>query len=179
MPRIVWLAASSFLPVLMLGALLLGGRCDGTLHMVEALSPGAVPTSVFAERLESDDDAVVREALAVLTRRADPAAAERAVELLASDDDYVWLNAALYLGACGREEAVPYLIKALRHTAWRSDSKTLGHLKALTGEEPGETFEEWHRWWLENHRETPAGFDWTSSLGFQSRLPQAATPPTP
>ena len=87
MPRIVWLAASGFLLVLVLGARLLGGWCDGTLHTVEALSPGVVPTSVFAERLESDDDAVVREALAVLARRANPAAAEWVIELLTSVGD--------------------------------------------------------------------------------------------
>jgi hypothetical protein len=88
---------------------------------------------------------------------------------LQSQEDYIWLNAALYTGACGRQEAVPYLIKALRHTAWRSDAKTVATLRELTGQNFGNDFSTWQAWWISQH---PAeSFDWTSSLGFQPRLP--------
>jgi hypothetical protein len=89
--------------------------------------------------------------------------------LLQSQDDYVWLNAALYTGACGRPEAVPYLIQALRHTAWRGDPDTIAALKSLTGQDFGGDFEKWRAWWQTQHPEP--SFDWTSHLGFNPRVP--------
>ena len=135
---------------------------------VETLWPGAIPARGYAANLGSSNPDLVRESLAHLTDRADPVAVPRAIELLQSPDDYIWLNAAQYLGACQRQEALPYLIKALRHTAWRSDEATVRRLRALTGQDLGASFERWQAWWTEQHAGQP--IDWTSSLGHAPRL---------
>ena len=135
---------------------------------VETLWPGAIPGRAYAANLSSRNPDLVRESLAHLADRADPVAVPRAIELLQSPDDYIWLNAAQYLGACQRQEAVPYLIKALRHTAWRSDERTVRQLRALTGQNFGGSFEQWQAWWTERHADRV--FDWASSLGHAPRL---------
>jgi hypothetical protein len=135
---------------------------------VETLWPGAIPARAYAANLSSRNSDLVRESLAHLAARADPVAVPRAIELLQSPDDYVWLSAAQYLGACQRQEAVPYLIKALRHTAWRSDERTVRYLRALTGQDFGGSFEPWQAWWAGRHPDRV--FDWASSLGHAPRL---------
>ena len=134
---------------------------------VETFWPGVIPARAYAANLSSHNPDLVRESLAHLTVRADPLGVPRAIELLQSPDDYIWLNAAHYLGACQRQEAVPYLIKALRHTAWRSDARTVRHLRALTGQDFGASFGQWQEWWTEHH--PGRAFDWTSSLGHAPR----------
>jgi HEAT repeat protein len=134
----------------------------------EVMWPGAIPARCWAHNLESDDGDLVRESLAFLSRRADPVAVPKALRLLHSSDDYIWLNAAEYLGACKRQEAVPYLIKALRHTAWASDEETVRYLRALTGQTYGADFEHWQAWWTAQH--PGERFDWTSSLGVKPRI---------
>ena len=137
--------------------------------LFEHFSPGLVPASSYVNNLKSDDPDVVRESLGFLTSRKDAAGVSNALPLLQSKDDYIWLNAALYTGACGRQEAVPYLIKALRHTAWRTDPDTIATLTALTGQNFGNDFSKWQAWWVS---QTPnQSFDWTSHLGFSPRVP--------
>ena len=87
--------------------------------------------------LQSTDTDLVRESLGLLCERRDPIAADRAVQLLTSPDDYVWLNSAEYLGAIGRAEAVPYLIKAFRHTAALRNQSPIGVAAAVGAELPG------------------------------------------
>jgi hypothetical protein len=135
---------------------------------VETFWPGVIPARTYAANLTSSNPDLVRESLAHLTARADSVGVPRAIELLQSPDDYIWLNAAHYLGACQRQEAVPYLIKALRHTAWRSDERTVRHLRALTGQDFGSSFEQWRAWWTEHH--SGQVLDWDSSLGHAPRL---------
>jgi hypothetical protein len=130
--------------------------------------PGVVPSSDWARNLNSSDTDLVRESLYFLTKRKNPVAVFRAIELLTHPDDYVWLNAALYLGACNRQEAVPHLIKALRHTAHRADVETAQYLRTLTGADFGTDFARWQQWWLTGHPDTP--FDWDSHLGHAPRL---------
>jgi hypothetical protein len=137
--------------------------------LFEQIAPGLVPSSSYVSNLKSKNTDVVREDLYFLTSRKDPAGVPSALPLLQSQDDYVWLNAALYTGACGRQEAVPYLIKALRHTAWRSDPDTLAVLVALTGQNFGNDFSKWQGWWTS--RNPGKSFDWTSHLGFGPRVP--------
>src|SRR5687768_2603344 len=91
-------------------------------------------------KLDSPDPATVVQGFHRLTRKADPVAVPRALELLESPDESIWLNAAHYLGACKRSESVPYLIKALRHTSRRSDETTATYLKAVTGQDFGSDF---------------------------------------
>jgi HEAT repeat protein len=128
-----------------------------------------IPASSFARNLDSDDNDLVRESLHFLTERKDPIAVPKAIALLQSTDDYVWLNAALYLGACKRSEEVPYLIKALRHTAWHSDSETAQYLRDVTGKDFGGDFSRWQHWWIASHPESK--LDWESHLGPIPRVP--------
>lgn len=86
----------------------------------------------------------------------------------------MWLNAAIYLGACNRQEALPYLIKALRHTAWRSDQTTARYLSNLTKLDFGTDFDKWQRWRITAHPRVK--FDWESSLGHMPRLPEDRLP---
>lgn len=137
--------------------------------LFEHLSPGLVPSSSYVNNLKSNDPDLVRESLAFLRSRKDPAGVSNALPLLQSQDDYVWLNAALYTGACGRQEAVPYLIKALRHTAFRGDPNTVATLSSLTGQNFGNDFSKWQAWWMS--RNPNQSFDWKSHLGFSPRLP--------
>jgi len=132
------------------------------------MAPGVIPASSYARNLDSNDPDIVRESLAHLADRKDPVAVGRAVELLQSTNDYIWLNAAHYVGACGRREAVPYLIKALRHTAWRSDQETAQYLRILTDQDFGTDFTRWQQWWLGQHPDS--AINWTSHLGFSPRV---------
>jgi hypothetical protein len=136
--------------------------------IVEQIRPDLVPSSAYIDNLGSSDPDVVRETLAHLAARKDCSGVAVALPLLQSNDDYIWLNAALYTGSCGRHEATPYLIKALRHTAWRADADVVMTLKALTGQNFGSDFSAWQSWWLAQHPSEP--FDWTSHLGFRPRV---------
>jgi hypothetical protein len=80
------------------------------------------------------------------------------------------MNAASYLGSRGHKEAIPYLIKALRHTAWRSDDERVELLRQLTGETFGNSFEDWSNWY--RAQPNPIQIDWESSLGHAPRLPK-------
>ncbi len=131
---------------------------------------GVIPAKCSALNLDSRDNDLVRDSLGFLASRADPVAVPEALQLLHSSDDYIWVNAAEYLGACHRQEAIPYLIKALRHTAWRSDEETVRYLRTMTGQPFGAEFDKWHAWWTARHPGQP--FDWTSSLGLKPRVPQ-------
>jgi hypothetical protein len=139
--------------------------------MVERQYGPIIPARSYARNLNSPNRDLVRDSLGFLTRRKNPIAVPRAIELLDDPDDYVWLNAALYLGACHRPEATPYLIKALRHTASRCDPETLRDLRVLTDQNFGADFNLWQRWWLDAHPDSK--LDWTSHLGFRPRIPEA------
>lgn len=136
--------------------------------LVEQMYPGFVPATGWARNLHSSDIELIRESLYFLTKRKDPIGVARAIQLLSHPDDYIWLNAALYVGACKRQESVPYLIKALRHTAWRSDAETAQHLRALTGADYGTDFARWQQWWLASHPDS--SLDWDSHLGHSPRI---------
>jgi HEAT repeats len=130
--------------------------------------PGLIPSNSYVRNLYSPDTQLVLEGLYYLAKRRDPVAVPRAIDLLKSNDDYVWLNAARYLGACKRPEAVPYLIKALRHTAWRDDAERIQYLRDITGLDFGADFTRWQQWWLSSHPD--AQFDWVTHLGPNPRL---------
>lgn len=127
------------------------------------LFPSYPSSRALARNVESGSGNIVYDSFEILTRRKDPIAVYHAVDMLDSKDDYKWLNAALYLGACGRQEAVPYLIKALQHTASRSYDEEAGYLAALTSQNYGTDFEKWKSWWEKAHPDTQ--MDWNSDLG--------------
>lgn len=90
----------------------------------------------------------VYDSYSALTDRKDPIAIKAALDDVKSDDDYLWVGAAHYLGALDRIESIPYLIKALRHTAWRGDADRIKFLQSMTGEEFGRNFAAWKDWWV-------------------------------
>ena len=159
------------LPVVILGVLVLrqvAALTGFTMGLCDHISPLLVSSHAIARNLSTDRGDLVYDSLYILSQRKDPIAVDRAIQLLQSDDDYTWLNATDYLGACGRQEAVPYLIKALRHTAWRSDSERVRHLQKLTSQDFGADFQKWKAWWEQNHPDPH--IDWESHLGFSPRL---------
>jgi hypothetical protein len=131
--------------------------------MLDVLSPTLLPTNRLFENVQSSDTDLQRDSLSVLTDRKDPAALSAALPLLKNDDAYVWFNAALYLGSLNRQEAVPYLIKGLRHQASRSWGDCANDLTAITGQKFGTDFKKWHEWWDKTHPKS--GFDFDSNLG--------------
>ena len=139
-----------------------------TMVLSNAICPLLVSSHAIARNLTNDRGDLVYDSLSILSERKDPIAVGRAIQLLQSDDDYTWLNAAEYLGACGQQEAVPYLIKALRHTAWRSDYKTAQYLKNLTSQDFGTDFQKWESWWEQTHPDSH--MNWESYLGYNPRL---------
>lgn len=169
---IILLAMAVVVLVAIIATIRLVPRSVFLMVVVEQTVPGAIPSSSYARNLESGDADLVRESLAFLADRRDPIAVARGIELLESTDDYIWLNAAHYVGACGRQEGVPYLIKALRHTAWLADEETAMYLRSLTGEDFGTDFASWQAWWVAQYPETE--MDWTSHLGSSPRLPYPA-----
>ena len=166
--RLVFILLSVVTLVLVIVVVVAIQRNVFLMSLVEQMAPGAIPARSYARNLASNDPDLVRESLALLTNRKDPIAVKRAVELLQSTDDYIWLNAAEYLGVCRQSEAVPYLIKALRHTAWRADKETVLSLRNLTAQDFGTDFSRWQEWWLHQHPDST--MDWTNHLGFSPRF---------
>jgi len=125
--------------------------------------PVVLPSQRLAKNLSSSDNGVVRESLAVLKNRKDPAGMEAALPLLQSKEPYIWFNAALYLGSMQRPESVPYLIKGLRHRASLAYAESAADLTAITGKSFGTDFQKWHEWWETTHPSSNINFD--SDLG--------------
>jgi hypothetical protein len=136
---------------------------DTPMLFCNRLFPFYPSSRALTRNVESGSGDIVFDSLDILTQRKDPMAAYLEVDMLQSDNDYEWLKAAIYLGACGRQEAVPYLIKALRHAALRSHDQEAGYLTALTGQNFGTDFEKWKSWWEKTHPDSQ--MDWGSHLG--------------
>ena len=127
------------------------------------LFPFYPSSRALVRNVESGRGNIVHDSLDILTQRKDPIAVFHAIDMLDTKDDYTWLNAAIYLGACGRQEAVPYLIKALQHRASGSDDEEAGYLTALTSQNFGTDFAKWKSWWEKTHPDSQ--MDWNSNLG--------------
>ena len=117
----------------------------------------------LVNKLDSSDRGDVFNGYHHLTKRANPAGVNKAIKHLNSDDEYIWLNATLYLGACGEEISVPYLIKALRHPAWRAREEIVEYLKKITGEDFEYDYNRWKSWW--DTQNSSVDIDWVSNLG--------------
>lgn len=122
----------------------------------------------LGKKLYSSDPEILRESLALLQYKGASNEINRAIELLENGDDYVWLAAAHYLGKNGVTNSVPYLIKSLRHTAYRADVDALKYLKEMTGVNDEDNFYSWYIWWSENNN--TKGIDWNSRLGSSPRV---------
>jgi hypothetical protein len=166
--RGVWIVAAIAVPLVLLalGLYLFWDHethSDTGVGLLNMVSPSLMPTNRLVRNLQSSDTDLQRESLGVLTDRRDPATLSPALPLLKSNDAYVWFNAALYLGSLNRQEAVPYLIKGLRHQASRSWGDCDSDLTAITGQNFGTDFKKWHEWWEKSHPKS--GFDFDSNLG--------------
>lgn len=133
-----------------------------SMGLTDLMCPYLLSSKAVARNLNASSGDIVCDSFYVLTKRKDPVAVDRALVLVKSNDAYTWLNAALYLGACGKVESVPYLIKALRHAAWRSKPEEVLYLHNLTGKDFGDDFEKWKAWWEQTHPDAP--IDWNSHL---------------
>jgi hypothetical protein len=136
---------------------------DAPMLFCNRIFPFYPSSRALTRNVENGTGEIVYDSLDILTQRKDPMAVYFEIDMLQSDNDYEWLKAAIYLGACGRQEAVPYLIKALRHTALRSHDQEAEYLTALTSQNYGTDFEKWKSWWQKTHPDSQV--DWDSHLG--------------
>ena len=88
---------------------------------------------------------------------------ELALQHVKSSDPYLWLNAATFLASINHDEAVPYLIKSLQHTAHRPAAERAASLRRITGQPFGDDFGAWCDWYMTQGAEVAP--DWTTSLG--------------
>ena len=133
----------------------------------ETFAPDLISDEAWRESIAKDPSAHGYSGYSILKDRNSDAAIPEGLRDLKSKDAYVWLNAALYLGSRKRPEAVPYLIKALRHSAWRSDEETVRLLQGLTGQTFGNEFKKWRDWY--ETQQDRIELDWDSSLGSSPR----------
>ncbi|MEO0452709.1 MAG: hypothetical protein AAFY98_01060, partial [Verrucomicrobiota bacterium] len=140
------------------------GAQSGSLGMfIEISVPRLISTNSWIRSLEADPTGHGYSIYGFLQKRETDAAIEHALEHIHSDDDYLWLNAATYLGSRGKREAIPYLIKSLRHTASYSIQERIIILERLSGQRFGADFFAWKTWYLStNPNQIP---DWESALG--------------
>jgi len=106
-----------------------------------------VSSTTIVSHLDSTDRDLVMTSLGLLSDRHDVSGQAKAYQLLNDQDDYIWLNATLYLGSIGDQKAVPHLIRALGHTASRSYQESATHLQAITGQSYGTDQQKWIDWW--------------------------------
>lgn len=131
--------------------------------MGEHFVPGLITDEAWRRSIAEDPTAHGYSGYGILQDRRSDVAIDEGLRALSSDDAYVWMNAASYLGSRGRTEAIPYLIKALRHSAWRSDEERVEILKNLTGQTFGNSCDAWYEWYIVQN--DAIELDWESSLG--------------
>jgi hypothetical protein len=105
----------------------------------------------LARELDSADPSVVNDGLIALKDRVDPAGMVKAGAMLKSDDADIRINAAIYLGALGKKDSVPYLIEAMRHVEDDRKDEIVSELSSITGESFGRNANGWRDWWLGQH----------------------------
>jgi hypothetical protein len=122
-----------------------------------------VSSAELVRNLDSPDAQKVGDSLINLHDRRDPAGIYKATELLKSDSTDIWPNATLYLGAMGKSQSIPYLIKAMQTNDPQYGREISVDLTTMTGMDFGEDFEQWRRWWTGKNPGTP--FDFSNHLG--------------
>lgn len=116
----------------------------GSILLTKAIH---VSTAEHLRHLDSTDPDTVAYSLVILTDRRDPAGIEKAESLVKSDNPRIWMDAAIYLGAMGKPEAVPYLIKALPQADLDQGIEIVQELTQLTGKPFGNDVKGWEDWW--------------------------------
>lgn len=137
---------------------------------VMTIAPELISNETWRESIAKDPAAYGYSGYGILQDRGSDLAIQEGLRDLRSEDGYVWVNAAHYLGSRGHKEAIPYLIKALRHTAWQADDERVELLRQLTGETFGNSFDDWFSWY--EAEPNPIQINWESSLGHAPRLPK-------
>jgi len=133
-------------------------------NLIYDVAPTLISSESFLRTIEERKDmGNVYDAYYILAKRNDPIAISHALQDLNSKDAYLWLNAASYLGKLQRSEAIPYLIKALRHSAYLSAPERAEMLQAMTGEPIGVDFVRWREWHEANYPDSQ--INWESFLG--------------
>jgi hypothetical protein len=124
------------------------------------LAGNMVKAESLVANLDSSDPDLVMTSLSILSDRADSSGKDKAVALLSSKNNYIWFNAALYLGSIEQAEAIPYLIKGLKHPASRSHDKVMSLLQTLTRETFGKDQDKWIGWWKHEHPDSTFTFSY-------------------
>jgi len=121
-----------------------------------------VSSDELVGNLNSSNPDKVGDSLILLKDRRDPAGITKAKALLQSDVADVWTHAALYLGAMGKAESIPYLVKALRTADGQTGHEISVDLTMMTGRDFGGNYEDWRAWWLSKN--AGSSFDFDSNL---------------
>src|SRR5208282_6872030 len=90
--------------VIVMAVIMIAGAASLTYFM-------HVSSDELVRNLDSSDADKIGDSLILLKDRRDPAGITKAKMLLQSDVADVWTHAALYLGAMGKVESIPYLVK--------------------------------------------------------------------
>ncbi len=143
--------------------------------MGEYTAPSLISDEAWRQSIAEDPTAHGYGAYEILQKRNSDVAIEEGLRDLTSEDAYVWVNAAAYVGSRGHSEAIPFLIKALRHTAWRSDDERVDLLQQLTKQSFGSDFEQWRKWY--ESQSDAIELDWESSLGHSPRVSKSHREP--
>jgi hypothetical protein len=121
-----------------------------------------VSSAELVGNLNSSDPDRVGDSLILLKDRRDPAGIAKARDLLQSQVPDVWTHAALYLGAMGKADSIPYLVKALRSSDEQMAHEISVDLTTMTGQDFGGHYEDWRRWW--DGKNPGGGFDFDHYL---------------
>ena len=119
-----------------------------------------VSSEKLVKNLSSTKSDLVQSSLWHLANRRDPAGKEPAQKLLLSKDDYIWFDACLYLAAIDDKQAIPYLIKGLKHQASGAHDEVAGYLEQLTDENFGKDQGKWIAWWKQNNPDSEFNFEY-------------------
>ena len=97
--------------------------------------------------MDASDPDTVSYSLSILKARKDPAGIAKATKLLSSGNEDVWTGAAMYLGAMGKAQSIPYLIRALKDAVDPDAREISMDLTMMTGEDFGTKYSDWDGWW--------------------------------
>ncbi|NIM89598.1 MAG: hypothetical protein GTO17_01465 [Candidatus Aminicenantes bacterium] len=128
--------------------------------VVEALGrikdPRAVETLIFILGSKDENEDTRWEAAAALGRMKDSRAVETLINALKDKSKDIRAVTAAALGEIKDTQAVEPLIKALRDRDESVRRNAAVALKKITGEDFGEDYREWKKWWKKNNTESSA-----------------------
>jgi hypothetical protein len=134
-------AASGKLAVAVMAGLILVGSVALAYFMHRS-------TALLVRNLDSPDTYTVSYSLQILKDHRDPAGLAKARGLMDSGNADIAQDAALYVGAMGKQESIPYLIKLLKTVQGRELREIAVDLTAMTGEDFGANYDDWEKWRL-------------------------------